>query len=115
MAHTQGVKVPGAPGSGKRVADGKGVRREAESEGSRRRNLGPRNTNRIRRTQGVRLLNKSKPDSCTEPADVNAAGSEGKGACLTPGGLTGGKGAKGSGRPLRKGNGGKVARSSSEP
>ena len=74
MAHTQGVKVPGAPGSGKRVADGKGVRREAESEGSRRRNLGPRNTNRIRRAQGVRLPNKPKPDSCTEPADVDAAG-----------------------------------------
>ena len=74
MAHTLGVKVPGAPGSGKRVADGKGVRREAESEGSRRRNLGPRNTNRIRRAQGVRLPNKPKPDSCTEPADVDAAG-----------------------------------------
>ena len=92
MAHTLGVKVPGAPGSGKRVAEGKGVRREAESEGSRRRNLGPRNTNRIRRTRRVRLPNKPKPHGCTEAADVNAAGIEGKGVGLTPGGLTGGKG-----------------------
>ena len=76
MAHTQGVKVPGA---------GKGVRREAESEGSRRRNLGPRNTNRIRRAQGVRLPNKPKPDSCTEPADVDAAGARGEGGVPYPG------------------------------
>ena len=52
MAHTQGVRVSGAPGSGKLVADGKGVRCEAESEGRRGRNLDPRNTNRIRRVQG---------------------------------------------------------------
>ena len=98
MAHTLGVEVPGAPGSGKRVADGKGVRREAESEGSRRRNLGPRNTNRIRRARRVRPLRRPKPHSCTESANVNAAGIEGKGVGLTPGGLTGGKGAK-RGRP----------------
>ena len=98
MAHTQGVKVPGAPGSGKRVADGKGVRREAESEGSRRQTLGPRDTNRIRRARWVRLRCKPKPDSCTEAVRVYAAGIEGKGACLTPGGLTGGKGRK-RGRP----------------
>ena len=40
---------------------------------------------------------------------------EGKGVGLTPGGLTGGKGAQ-RGRPSpRRGNGDKVARSNSEP
>ena len=103
------------PGSGKRIAKGKGVHREVESEGSRRRNLGPRNTNRIRRTRRVRLRNKPKPHSCTEAGDVNAAGVEAKGVGLTPGGLTGGKGTQ-RGRPTpRKGNGGEVARSNSEP
>ena len=85
------------------------------SEGSRRRNLGPRNTNRIRRTQGVRLLNKPKPDSCTEPADVNAAGVEGKGACLTPGGLTGGKERAKEQADPGEGQRRRAARSNSEP
>jgi hypothetical protein len=100
MAHTQGVKVPGAPGSGKRVADGKGVRREAESEGSRRRNLGPRNTNRIRRTRRVRLQNKPKPHSCTEAGDVNAAGTRGERRGPYPGRPHGREGErKGAGHP----------------
>ena len=33
-ARFQRVKVPNPPGSGKGIAEGKGVRREAESEGS---------------------------------------------------------------------------------
>jgi hypothetical protein len=68
------VKVPSAPGSGKRIAKRKGVRREAESERSGRQTLGPRDTNRIRRTGRARLQDKPKSDSCTEALDVNAAG-----------------------------------------
>jgi hypothetical protein len=40
---------------------------------------------------------------------------EAKGVCLTPGGLTGGKGEKRVRPTPRKGNGDKVARSNSEP
>jgi len=42
------------------LAKGKGVRREAESEGSRRQTLAPRNTNRIRRTQPDELARQSE-------------------------------------------------------
>ena len=47
---SSGVKRPrNTPCSGKCIADGKGVCREAESEGSRRRTPGLTNRNRIRR------------------------------------------------------------------
>jgi hypothetical protein len=42
------VKVLYKPDSGNCQPDGKGVGREAESEGSRRQNAGPTNRNRIR-------------------------------------------------------------------
>jgi hypothetical protein len=46
----------------KPLAKGKGVRREAESGGSRRQNLDPRNTNRIRGDRTwVSLHDKVKP------------------------------------------------------
>ena len=38
------VKVPKSPGSGKNFAKGKGVRREAESEESRKRSLNGQNS-----------------------------------------------------------------------
>ena len=102
------MKVPGAPGSGKRAADGKGVRREAESEGSRRRNLGPRDTNRIRLARRVRPRNRPKPDSCTESAHVNAAGTRGERCGPYPGRPHGREGErKGAGHPGEgKGNNG---------
>jgi hypothetical protein len=43
-----GMKVPYAPGKGKRQLDGKGVHREVESEGSRKQNAGSTNRKRIR-------------------------------------------------------------------
>ena len=45
------VKVPSAGGSAKRIARGKGVRREAESEASPRQTVGPTNRNRIRHSR----------------------------------------------------------------
>ena len=42
------------------LAKGNGVRREAESEGSRRQILAPRNTNRIRRAQPDELARQSE-------------------------------------------------------
>ena len=42
-ARFQRVKVPNPPGSGKDIAEGKGVHREVESEGSRM--WGKKNTN----------------------------------------------------------------------
>ena len=44
------VKVLCGAWSWQPLAKGNGVRREAESEGSRRQTLAPRNTNRIRRS-----------------------------------------------------------------
>ena len=55
------------PNSGKAIAQGKGVHREVESEGSRRQTSGPTNRNFI---QGIwpwmRLPNKSKSHSYSE-------------------------------------------------
>ncbi|WP_159446776.1 hypothetical protein [Anaerovibrio lipolyticus] len=44
------MKVRNLPGSGKDIANGKGVHREAESEGSRRQISGLTNRNRIKAT-----------------------------------------------------------------
>lgn len=41
MAHFKRVKVPSTPGSGKCIANGKGVHREVESERSRMANRWP--------------------------------------------------------------------------
>ena len=75
------MKDPNPPGSGKEIAEGKGVRCEAESEGSRmwgknsRANLWlDEQKPHIRLCMRVRLLNKSKPDSYTESCGVNVAG-----------------------------------------
>ena len=110
------MKVPGAPGSGKRVADGKGVRREAESERSRRQTPGLTDRNRIRRTRRVRRRNTSKPDSCTEAVDVNAAGGWGERGVAYPGRPHGREGErKGAGHPGEgKGNWPPVATSNRE-
>ena len=45
------MKDPNPPGSGKEIAEGKGVRREAESERSRRQTVDLTNRNRIRHTR----------------------------------------------------------------
>ena len=42
------------------LAEGKGVFREEESEGSRKQSSAPRNTNNIRHTSGMSLLDKAK-------------------------------------------------------
>jgi hypothetical protein len=55
------VKVPNTPGSGKCIAKAKGVRREAESEGRRRRISGLTNRNLIRLQMRVKLHDKPKP------------------------------------------------------
>ena len=77
------MKDLNSPGSGKEIAEGKGVRRESESEGSRmtgneltgRANLRPDEQEpHTRSRMRVRLPNKLKPDSCTESCGINVAG-----------------------------------------
>ena len=51
------------PSSGKCIVRGKGVRREAESEGSPRQTSGLTNRNRIRRNLRIRLHDKLKSNS----------------------------------------------------
>ena len=79
------MKVRNPPGSGKDIAEDKGVHREVESEGSRmlgkvltrRANLWPdAQKSSIRLQARVRLQYKSKPDNCTESLVVKMAGSE---------------------------------------
>ena len=75
------VQVPNPPGSGKDVAEGKGVHREMESEGSRMwRTYNPRanlwsdeQKSHIRLCMRVSLQLKMKPNSYTESRAVNAA------------------------------------------
>ena len=45
--YSNGRKSPNRPDSGKVTAKGKGVRRETESEGSRRQTVGPMNKNLV--------------------------------------------------------------------
>ena len=61
------------PGSGKYIAESKGVHREMESEGSRRQTLGLTNRNHIRQVRRIRLLNKLKSKNYTEYVNVNVA------------------------------------------
>ena len=61
------------PGSGKCIAEGKGVHREVESEGSHRQTLGLTNRNHIRQVRRIRLLNKLKSKNYTEYVNVNVA------------------------------------------
>ena len=81
-ARFQRVKVPNPPGSGKDIAEGKGVHREVESEGSRMwgkiltswANLwSDEQKLHIRLRMRVRLHNKSKPDNYTESCVINVA------------------------------------------
>ena len=81
-ARFQRVKVPNPPGSGKDIAEGKGVHREVESEGSRMwgkiltswANLwSDEQKLHIRLRMRVRLHNKSKPDNYTESYVINVA------------------------------------------
>ena len=75
------VQVPSLPGSGKDIAEGKGVHREVESEGNRMReptnpraNLWSDEQKSHRRLyMRVSLHNKIKPDSYTESCAVNTA------------------------------------------
>jgi hypothetical protein len=77
------VKVRNPPGSGKDIAEDKGVHREGESEGSRMSgkiltrwaNLWPdEQKSSIRLQARVRLLFKSKPNNYTESLGVKMAG-----------------------------------------
>ena len=74
------MQVRNPPGSGKDIAEGKGVHREVESEGSRMweqtnhgQISGLTNRNHIRLCMRVSLPHKMKPDSYTESCAVNAA------------------------------------------
>ena len=77
------VKVQNPPGSGKDIAEDKGVHREVESEGSRmsgkvltrRANLWPdAQKSSIRLQARVRLQVKLKPNNCTDSLAVKMAG-----------------------------------------
>ena len=67
------MQVLSVPGSGKRIAKGKGVRREVESEGSPRQTLDLTNRNHIRQLRRISLHNKVKSNSYTEYINVNVA------------------------------------------
>jgi len=56
------------------LAKGKGVRREAESEGSQRQSSAPRNTNNIRHKRGMSLHNKAKSNKRHGHETVNDVG-----------------------------------------
>ena len=74
------MKVPNPPGSGKDIAEGKGVHREVESEGRRMwgktltswANLwSDEQKSHIRLCMRVRMQSKSKPNSHTESCMIN--------------------------------------------
>ena len=67
------MKVLSTPGSGKCIAEGKGVHREMESEGSPRQTLGLTNRNHMRQRRRIRLRDKSKSNNYTEHVDVDVA------------------------------------------
>jgi len=68
MGEFQRVKVPGAGGSTKLVARGKGVRREAESERSPRQTADLTNRNLIRHMKVGKSANEDEAQSYTEPS-----------------------------------------------
>jgi len=69
-----GCKSPARVGNDQVQAKDKGVRREAESEGSLRHNSGLMNTNRMRHIEVGKAAEQAKPESYPEPESVNAAG-----------------------------------------
>lgn len=80
------VKVPNPPGSGKDIANGKGVHRKVESEGSRLANLwSDEQKPHMRLSLRVRLPYNSKPNNYTESCLVNVADWWRKGTCEYPG------------------------------
>lgn len=60
------------------LAQGKGVYREVESEGSRRQTLAPRNTNHIRHIRWDELAKQSEIQRLHGHRSVNVAGTWGK-------------------------------------
>ena len=78
--YSNGRKSPNRPDSGKVTAKGKGVRRETESEGSRRQTSGLTDRNPIQGLKmRMRLLQKSKSYSYPKSSKVNRAGIRWKG------------------------------------
>ena len=67
------VKVPNPPGSGKDIAESKGVHREVESEGRWRQISGLTNRNHIRLQLRIRLQDKLKSNNYSELTVVNVA------------------------------------------
>ena len=82
------VKVPSAGGSAKRIAGGKGVRREAESERSPRQTVGPTNRNRIRHTRVGESAEQDEAQQLHGPEVYMRRIDDGKERVLTRGGLT---------------------------
>ena len=73
--YSNGCKSPNRPDSGKVTAKGKGVRRETESEGSRRQTSGPTDRNPIQGLRmRMRLPRKSKSNNYPKSSKVNRAG-----------------------------------------
>ena len=72
--HSNGCKSLNRPDSGKVTAEGKGVRRETESEGSRRQTSGLTDRNPIKGLRvRIRLQKKSKSDNYPKSPKVNRA------------------------------------------
>ena len=72
--HSNGCKSLNRPDSGKVTAKGKGVRRETESEGSRRQTSGLTDRNPIKGLRvRIRLQKKSKSDNYPKSPKVNRA------------------------------------------
>ena len=72
---------------GEQLAEGKGVHREMESEGSRKQNAALMNKNRIRRTRRMSRPMTTKSNTLTESVGVDSAGISGKVCCITQGEL----------------------------
>ena len=67
------MKVSNPPGSGKDIAEGKGVHYEVESEGRWRQISGLTNRNHIRLQLRIRLHDKLKSNNYSELTVVNVA------------------------------------------
>ena len=72
---------------GEQLAEGKGVHREVESEGSWRQNAALMNKKRIRRTWRISRPMTTKSNTLTETTGVDPTGISGKVYCLTRGDL----------------------------
>lgn len=74
MGNIYRVKVPNGEGDSSHIADGKGVHREVESEGSPKQTSGLRNTNLIRLTDDwISLQLKVKSVSPQRSSEVDEA------------------------------------------